>query len=204
MGSLSPSLSQESHAETWKSRCPYTSNPHWFVCFTDVGREPVLTYSQTQHTHNVLKHTHLKTRMPHFYFMHCSAGVLDSHAGLWEFSPAHLCSAQMLLLPGLCEHTRTLLTGHGGLAVVDVFFFVLFLFYLKCGHTSGWLWLLDCLCADRFYLTSGHRAATLSHTHIYTHTHTHTHTHTRILTHWKPGSKHSQTQFLLSYVEIPL
>lgn len=59
--------------------------------------------------------------MPHFYCMHCSAVVLDSHAGLWEFSPAHLCSAQMLLLPGLCEHTRTLLMGHGGLAVVNVF-----------------------------------------------------------------------------------
>ncbi len=56
---------------------------------------------------------------------------------------------------------------------------MLFLFYLKCGHTSGWLLLLDCLCADRFYLTSGHRAATLSHTH----THTHTFTHTLVFSH---------------------
>lgn len=80
----------------------------------------------------------------------------------------------MLLSPGLCEHTRTLLTGHGGLAVVNVFSLCCFLFYLKCGHTSGWLWLQDCLCADRFYLTSGHGAATLSHIHIYIYTHLHT------------------------------
>ncbi len=48
--------------------------------------------------------------------------------------------------------------------------------------------------------TQGSYSQPHTHTHIYTHTHTHT----RILTHWKPGSKHSQTQFLLSYVEIPL
>lgn len=33
------------------------------------------------HTQKCTK-THLKTRMPHFYCMHCSAVVLDSHAGL--------------------------------------------------------------------------------------------------------------------------
>lgn len=90
--------------------------------------------------------------MPHFYCMHYGAVVPDPHAGLWWSGPAPLCAAQMLLLPGLCEYTYTLLTGPGGLAVVVILLFVCFLFYLKRGHTSSWLWIQDCLCADRFYL----------------------------------------------------
>lgn len=88
-----------------------------------------------------------------------------------------LCAALRCYCRPVCvnTHTHALLTGPGGLAVV-VFSFV-YLFYLKRGHTSSWLWIRDCLCADRFYLTSEHRAATHPQPpHVHTHiTHTDSH-----------------------------